>query len=257
MRKLFIAAVVAAVSVVGYTVLAVADDGPENTSWTFSFKPAKKGKPAKTDSVIEPAKRDEQGTPDDESDDTYTATKKTVITFPAGSAFDTSVPPRCKKTASQVAADRGASCSKAQVGTGIANSVIAKPGEPKTGSPNATIKAYNTKNGIYFLIQPCQGGTNPCSPLGPPFVLVGTLKKGTSPTLTVPTPSNLLALNIVITKFQLITKNITKTRRINGRKVILAYVTTPSKCKGGKWNSKATATYTDGSKLTIKDSQVC
>jgi hypothetical protein len=248
-------AVVAAVSVIGYTVFATASTGPQNTSWTFKFKPAKKGKPTGTDSVIEPAKRDDKGTSDPD-DDTYASTKKTVITFPAGSAFNTAVPPRCKKTASQVAQDRGASCRKAQIGGGVAESVFAQPGQPKTGQANASIKAYNTKRGIYFLIQPCQGGTKPCTPLGNPFVLVGTLKKAKSPTLTVPTPANLLALNIVITKFQLVTRNITKTRQVNGRRVVLAYVTTPPKCNG-TWKSKATANYVDGSKLTINDTMTC
>jgi hypothetical protein len=255
-RKLLIAAVAAAVAVGGFAVFATAGVGPNNTSWNFAFKPLKKAKSAGTISVIEPAQRDDKGTPDDESDDTYLATKKTTITFTKGSRFNTAIPPRCNKTAGEVAADRGASCTKALVGGGAAESVFAKPGEPKTGQANASIKAYNKKNGIYFLIQPCQGGTNPCTPLGNPFVLVGTLKykdrAKTIPQLVVPTPRTLLDLNIVITKFSLTTKNITK--RVAGK--IAPYVVTPGRC-GGKWASSATANYTNGSSLTIKDTMPC
>lgn len=263
MRKFLTAMVAALVGVGSYAMIAGAADGPGKTSWTFKFAPAKAGKSTKTHSLIEPAVQDDKGTPD-ETDDEYAAAKKTTILFPKGSAFDTSVPPRCKAEGGELAATRGSVCKKADIGSGAAISIIGS-GERRSRLA-ATIDAYNKKNGIFFLIQPCFEGTGPgqadpkCSPLGNPFVLEGKLgyadRKKTQPRLIVPTPKSLLDNNVIISRFELQTDNITKTKRVNGKKTIFAYTTTPSTCKG-KWATKAIVKYTDRPKVVFKDSFIC
>jgi hypothetical protein len=257
-RKFFIAAIAAAIAVSGFAVLANAGVGPAgtDTSWTFDFKPAKKAKPASTHSVIEPAVHDDKGT-DDPDDDTYAAAKKTTIVFPKGGTIDTSVPKICKAGGSELANSRGAACNSSAIGTGAAKSIIGE------GSArqflNADIKAYNKKNGIFFLIQPCFAGSGPtsgkpCTPLGNPFVLEGkyTLKNSVV-RLIVPTPKALLDNHVIIQRFELKTKNFTRKR--NGK--IVAYATTPAKCPKHKWTSSANVVYTDHAPLTIKDTQAC
>ena len=260
MRKLWSAIGAAVVAAASLAVFATAAEGPGGTSWSFAFSPNEAQSAAGTNSVIEPAVRDDKGTPDDESDDTYAATRRTTILFPKGSAFDTSVPPRCNKTGGEVARDRGASCAKALIGSGDAVSLV---GAQRFA---ATIKAYNKKNGIFFLIQPCQSGTGPgqanstCSPLANPFVLEGKLgykdRAKTIPRLIVKTPDNLIKQNIVIQRFALKTKKVTKRRRIGGRRVVVSYTLTPKRCKG-PWKSSATMEYTGRPKLTIPATTPC
>jgi hypothetical protein len=258
-RKLLIAVVVAAVSVAGFAVFATAGTGPGETSWTFKFTPNKAGKPTATHSIIEPAVRDRKGT-EDEGDDEFAKTKKTTIQFPKGGTIDTSVPKRCTASGGDLARSRGAVCAKAAIGTGVAKSVIGE-GEGRLFL-NATIKAYNKKAGIFFLVQPCQPGTGPtsgkeCVPLGDAFVLDGkyTRKDGIV-RLAVPTPKNLLENNVIITRFELITNNVTKRVKVDGKFVIKAYAITPAKCKG-KWTSQANMVYTNRGPLTIKHTQIC
>ena len=255
MRKLLVAAVVAAISVAGFAVIATAGTGPGGTSWTFKFTPTKVLKPAATHSIIEPAVRDTKGTAD-EGDDDFAKTKRTTIFFPKGGAIDTSVPKRCGVSGGDLARSRGAACKSAQIGTGAAKSVIGE-GDGRLFL-NADIKAYNKKNGIFFLIQPCQPGTGPtsgkeCVPLADAFVLEGKYERSNGVTrLIVPTPKNLLENNVIITRFELKTNNITK----KTKRGIKAYALTPATCKG-KWASKAKVEYTDRSPLTISHTQIC
>lgn len=259
MRKLLIAAVVAAVTVAGFASFATAGKGPNETTWSFAFSNGKKARSTGTLSDISPAQRDRKDT-EDEGDDTFTKTKLTTIHFSKGATIDTSVPKRCTATGGELASTRGAVCKAAQIGTGSAKSVIGQGAGRQF--LNADIKAYNKKNGIFFLIQPCQAGTgptsgNPCTPLGNPFVLEGKYSRVNGVVrLAVPTPKNLLENNVIIQRFQLKTNNVTKTVRRDGKRVLLAYAFTPGTCRGA-WSSKAVIQYTDAPTLTIKDTQPC
>jgi hypothetical protein len=200
--------------------------------------------------LIEPARRDDKGTAD-ESDDTYASAKKSTIRFPKGTRVDTSVPKRCAISPSDVA--RGDDCpKKTRVGSGAA---VALVGDTFL---NATIDGFNQKSGILFVVQTCGEGTGPssgrdCAPAGPPNVLEGKWSKVTTrPTLTVPTPQNLLDIGVTITRFDLKTNRIVK--RVKG--ALRSFVLTPKKCKG-KWASSATEQYVSGSPLTINDTILC
>ena len=262
MRKLFVAAIAAAVVVAGFSVVATAGTGDAGTSWDFSFKPNRVNKPASSSSLIKPSKVDDQGTAD-RSDDVYTPTSKTTIIFTKGSSVDTGALARCSNSDAQ-----SASCpDKTKLGDGEAVSVVGGTatgnGQVQGGNDvNATIEAFNQKGKILFVVQPCQTGTGPttgtdCAPAGSPILLQGTWSKVlTKPTLTVPTPPGLLALNIVITRFKLDTDKHTRKVTVQGKEVLRSYVFTPEEC-GGKWASQAKANYTDGTSQTIKDTQKC
>jgi hypothetical protein len=265
-RKLFVAAIAAAVALAGFTVFATADQGQQGTSWTFSFSNKKKAKPTGSTSIIEPAKRDTKGT-DDPSDDHYDAPTVSVIKFPKGSSIDTGARKRCKTSPSAVQSGAGSCPGKTKIGSGLANSLLGQPDEGGGTPIVAPIEAFNLKKGIMFVVDPCSPGTGPgtgtaCSPFpGGRVVLVGTWSKVlTRPTLRVPTPDSLQRGGVIITRFELTTDKHTKKviRKIDGRKraVVLSYATTPGVCKG-KWKSQAVESYADGSKQTIPDSMTC
>ena len=265
MRKLFAAAVAAAVAVVGFSVIANAGQGDAGTSWDFKFKPNKVDKAAASHSEIKPAKVDDQGTAD-KSDDVYTSTETTTIIFTRGSSVDTGAMPRCKLSASDVA--RGVKCpNKTKLGNGEAEVVVGGDdvgqGKRRGGTQlGALVEAFNQKNKILFKVQACGTNTGPgssadCEPAGPPNVLEGKWSKvATRPKLRVPTPPSLLAIGTVITRFELDTDKHTRTVKVKGKQVLRSYVFTPEDC-GGKWKTAAIAEYTDGTSQTIKDSQKC
>jgi hypothetical protein len=261
-RKLFVAAIAAAVVVAGFSVIATAGTGDAGTSWDFSFKPKKVKKPASSSSLIQPAKIDDQGT-EDRSDDVYTPPEKTTILFTKGSSVDTGALARCSNDDART----GSCPDKTKLGDGEAVSVVGGTptgnGQVQGGSDvNATIEAFNQKGKILFVVQPCQTGTGPttgtpCAPAGSPILLQGTWSKvATRPTLVVPTPPGLLDINVVITRFKLDTDKHTKTVKVKGKEVLRSYVFTPEDC-GGKWKSQAKVNYTDGTSQTIKDNQKC
>jgi hypothetical protein len=260
-----IAAVTAAMCVAGFAVLATADEGQQETSWTFSFSNKNKAGATGSNSIIEPAKRNTKGT-DDPSDDNYSAPAKSVIKFPAGSAIDTSVLKRCTESPSDVQTGNESCPSSSKIGTGLANSLLGQPDAGGGTEVVAPIEAFNQKKGILFVVRPCSPGTGPGKPSpcaeipGGTVVLVGTWSNVTTvPTLTVPTPASLKG-RVIITRFQLKTNKKTKrtTKTVDGKKVIItrSYATTPKKCKGS-WKSFAVETYEDGSKQTIPDTQTC
>jgi hypothetical protein len=215
--------------------------------------------------LILPSKIDDQGTAD-RSDDVYTATERTTIVFPKTSSVDTAALARCKLTPSDVG--RGEECpGKTRLGDGEAISVVGGTpignGQRRGGTDvNATIEAFNQKGKILFIVQPCGSGTGPttgrdCEPAGSPIVLQGTWSNVTTkPKLVVPTPPGLLAIGVVIVRFELTTDKHTKTKRVRGKRVILSFATTPNKC-GGNWKSSAKAEYADGSTQTIPDTDKC
>ena len=61
MRKLLLAALAVAVAVAGFAAISQGNSGEAGTSWEFKYKPAKKDKPAGTDSDIRPAKKQADG----------------------------------------------------------------------------------------------------------------------------------------------------------------------------------------------------
>ena len=247
MRKLLMVAVAAAVAVVGFSVVSQAGSGEQGTSWEFKYKPAKPSKPAGTDSLILPAKQMPDGS--------FAETKKTTIYFTPGTAFDTSVPPRCKETAGDVVSSNGAACDKAQIGSGDA---LAMVGTLETA---AELKAYNRKKGILFLVITCNPGTGPgqadpnATPLdGGTFALEGSLKyqdtAKTKPFLVVPTPQTLLDGNIIITKFHLVTNKV--------REAGDTYVESPRQVQEGQVQDEGRHPVRRGVPgQTIKDSQAC
>lgn len=265
MRKVLIAAVVAAMSVAGFAVFATADEGQQETSWTFSFSNKNKAGATGSNSIIEPAKRDTKGT-EDPSDDHYSAPAKSVIKFPAGSTIDTGVLTRCNKSPSDVQRGDEKCPASSKIGTGLANSLAGQPDEGGGTELVAPIEAFNQKKGILFVVRPCSPGTGPGKPApcaeipGGTVVLVGSWANVTTqPTLTVPTPAALKG-KVIITRFQLKTNKKTKktTKTVDGKRVtvIRSYAFTPKKCKG-TWKSFAIETYEDGTKQTIPDTQTC
>jgi len=246
-RKLLLAALAVAVAVAGFAAISQGNSGEAGTSWEFKYKPAKKSKPAGTDSDIRPAKK--------QADGSFAETKKTTIIFTPGTQFDPTVPKQCKASAGEVVASNGDACKSAQVGHGDALSQI---GALET---SAELKAYNQKKGILFLVIACNPGTGPgqadpnCTPLdGGTFALEGKLKyqdkAKQKPILAVPTPQTLLDGNIIITRFHLITDKVVKKGD--------TYIETPSKCKKGKFKTSAKIEYDGGvAGQTIKDTQKC
>ena len=262
MRKFLIAAIAAVTVVAGFSVLASADNGADGTSWTFKFTSGKVSRAVGSNSIIVPAKVDDKGT-ESTDDDRYVAPAKSVIKFPKGSSIDTGVLKVCKASASDVQTGKATCPSNTRIGSGVANAVTGQNAESKGDTIISTIEAFNRKNAILFVVRPCSDGTGPstgeaCKPIpGATIVLEGKWAKiTTQPTLTVPTPPNLLRGGVIITKFQLKTVKKTKTATVNGRKVIRSYAKTPGRCRG-TWKSSATETYQDGSKIVIPDSTAC
>lgn len=254
MRKLFLAAISAALAVAGFAVFAFAGEGQQGTSLEFKFTKSGENKPAGSNTVLEPAKRDTKGT-EDPSDDHYSAPTRSVIKFHRGSNVDTAAKPRCKKNPSDVQTGAENCPKKTKIGSGIANSVLGQPDEGAGTPIVAPIEAFNMKSGIMFVVTPCSPGTGPgqpapCTPFGGGrVVLVGAWSKtNTRPTLNVPTPASLTQGGVIITRFQL------KTGRFSSPKG--SYVTTPDVCRGN-WKTLAVETYEDGSKQTIKDTTPC
>ena len=252
-----LAAAAAAAALLGVPTPAVAADGPGGTSWNFKFSSARTNHPVGTHSLLEPAIRDDKGTPE-ESDDTFAAAKRTVIQFPRGSRVATDVPKRCNATPSEIASGRARCGGKTRVGSGAAVSLVGATARGGGTRLNATIDAYNQKKQLVFVVQPCGVGTGPttdrrCAAAGSVIVLVGKWREvNRAPRLIVPTPPALIAAGITIVRFELKTKKIVKRTRKGKR----SFVTTPRRC-GGEWTSSATESYVSEPKLTIRHRQQC
>jgi hypothetical protein len=254
-----IAVLAAAIGVAAFAVVSQAGAGRAGSEWHYKAKPNKALTPASTDSLIIPSYK--------RSDGSLAETKKTTIQFAPGTKFDTSVPPRCKSSGGELVSSNGASCKKAQIGKGDALSAVG------SSTLAAELKAYNKKNGLFFLVIGCNPGTGPgqadpnCTPLdGATFALEGKLKYAdkakTKPLLVVPTPQTLIDGHIIITKFHLNTcsgtfaKKCKKSKKVNGKTVVRAFTFTPKKCKS-HWTTKAKIEYTNEPSQTISDTQSC
>ena len=265
MRKLFVAAIAAAVAVTGFAVIANAGKGEAGTSLDLALKPKKVDKAAGMDVVFEPTKVDDQGTADT-SDDVYTPTDKNTIRLPRKSSVDTKARKRCKLTPSEVG--QGQNCPK-KTRLGAGSTVTFVGGQPladekrQGGVPlNGTIEVYNLEEDLLLVVQSCQPGTGPttdneCVPASQRVVLTGAWRKvATWPKLVVETPSSLHANGIVITRLELNVDKHTKTVKVGGKEVLRAFLLTPETC-GGKWKSQVKTNFTDGTKQTIVDKQKC
>jgi hypothetical protein len=265
-RKLLLAAMAAALAVVGFSALALGNAGEAGTSWELTLKPNKVDKPAKnTNAVVEPSKVDDQGTADT-SDDVWTPASKNTLTFAKGTSIDTSALGRCKLSASEVA--QGSNCPKnTKVGDGSATAVtggtpVGSNGQRRGGTEvQNELDAFNTKKTLMLVLTVCGGGTGPgtgteCAPVTR-VVLEGKWSKTTTkPKLAVPTPPGLLDVGIVVKRFELNLGKHTKTVKQNGKEVLKSFIFTPDNC-GGKWKSQDKAQYVDGTSQTIKDTQKC
>jgi hypothetical protein len=244
-------AVAAVASVAVLSAVATADTGAGGTQWDFEVTPNKAGMPSKSHSIGKPAKKGDDGK--------YIAPKVQIFGFPKGSKVDTTALKQCGLTPSEVG--RGEECPKnTLLGDGSANVVVGQSATTTGTELIAEFTAYNQKNKILFIFQTCGEGTGPgtgtdCAPAGPPNIVVGNwsgLK--TQPKLRVPTPQNLLDIGVIIIRFELFTdKHVVKKKG----KVVKSYIFNPTKCTKKGWATFDQATYVDGSKQTIKDSQKC
>lgn len=246
MRKLSIAAITAVCAVGALAMIALADDGPNETGWDFGFSKNHPNKATGSDSNIHPAQKQEDGT--------YKSPSKSVIVFPKGSKVNTNALPACNESPSDVQTGAATCPANTKVGDGLSTSLL---GGQEIKGP---IEAFNQPNKLLMVVKPCAPNTGPGKPApcneipNATIVLVGDWTKVTKqPTLTVPTPPQLLTGGIVITEFKLKTKKHTKGR---GKK-LKSYATTPAKCTSKGWTSKAIESYQDGTKLTIPDTQKC
>jgi hypothetical protein len=171
-------------------------------------------------------------------------TSKVIIKFQKGTKFNYNVPAICKKTAEQIAAapDPATACpAKSKVGTGTAVANVA----PIVEQTTEDIVAFNAKKGIFFVLTDNQEDTAP----GQTLVIRGTLSGTSSPVLTTPVPQlNVAGVNVVLTKFELDIKKVSKKVKVKGKTQVANYITTPNKCSGAKkWTNVATFEYRDGS----------
>lgn len=181
------------------------------------------------------------------------AVSKTVVIFPKGTKTDTSTYPVCKVPKPYVVLTKSkpnasekkqiAKCKPAIIGNGTAI-VNAKPVPVgNNGIVNATLTAYNIKNGIIFVAK------NPVAPQA----FAGKIKGNV---LTVDVPP--LPANAVLTDFNLNVRphtiKVGKGRRAKRKN----YATTPSSCpKSGKWTTTAKFTYRGAPGKTVKWETAC
>lgn len=275
MRKFFAAAIAAAFAVSGFAVIAIADDGPQGTSWTHALTNKRSAKPTGSKNDVRPAKVDDKGT-EDTSDDRYVPPAVTVVRYAKGASIDPGALPKCKASPSAVQAGNAECPNKTRLHTSrelanVANSVVGQSDSSAGTEVLAPIRAYNApKKSIMFVVDPCNPGPpqtgpgtgNPCQPIpATRVVLLGKWSKlNRLPTLRVETPPQLLQGGVIITRFRLATRKVTRKvrTRINGRRrtVVRSYVTTPRVCKGS-WKTQAVMTYQDGSKVKVRDAHAC
>lgn len=275
MRKFLAAAIAAAFMVSGFAVFAIADEGPQGTSWTHSLTNKRTSKPSGSRNDVKPAKVDDKGTADT-SDDRFVPPAVTVIKYAKGASIDPGALAKCKASPSAVQAGNAECPNRTRLHTrrelaNLANSVLGQSDTSPGTEVLAPIRAYNApKKSIMFVVDPCNPGppqTGPgtgrdCDPIpSARIVLLGKWSKlNRRPTLRVETPAQLLRGGVVITRFRLATRKITRkvTRRIGGRRrtVVRSYVSTPRACKGN-WRTQAIMTYEDGSRARVGDAHTC
>lgn len=220
MRKPLIVVALGALAVAAVGV-SIAGAGTKN-GVTFETKYSSKKPDSSTGfkTNISGAPRDAQGR--------LEAATQVVVTFERGTAFNTSVPANCKRSA--LAARGPAGCSKKSiVGKGQAQAIS---GLSSIDPVKEAITAYNTKNGILFYLTGLQTA-----------ILPGTLKGSTLKVTVPPFPVPGNPKGAVLTSFVLNVPALSRTTTAKATRTKKSYVTTPAKCKKGKWTVKATFRY--------------
>lgn len=233
MRKSLFAALVA-VLVLGISAVAF---GAFQQTFTQSFTVTKANKLTGINTLI--TSKDDAGAKPKE-------VSRVIIKFHKGTKFNYNVPGICKLTAEQIAgaSDPLTACpAKSKVGTGSAEADAA-PLIPSSQQVLEDINAFNTTKGIYFVLSDKDNNPSDSNP-GQLLVIKGVLS-GTTLTTDVPV-LNVAGVNVVLTKFELNIKKVSKKVKKNGKTTVVNYITTPNKCTGGKWTNTAAFQYRDGS----------
>ena len=236
MRKPLIAVFVGALVLSSVGVATASDQFKQTYTSKFSAK-----KPSTSTGINSVLTGSDPGAPNAKPD----PATKVVIAFNAGTKFNNKAVPQCNLNKAQVEADPEGACpANTKVGTGSASANAAPVLQEAVGE---RVTAFNKSGGIWFAL-------SPSGSVGQKLALEGKLS-GSKLTTTVPvlpiipgapaTPDNTVSL----TEFIL---NIPK--KGSGSK---AFITTPSKCSGGKWTNKATFTYTSQPGVTVTSTTPC
>ena len=200
MRKLLLAALAAAVAVAGFAVIAQAGTGEAGTRGSSRPSRTRSARPPRSNSLIVPAKVDDQGTADTRTTSTRRRRSRRSY-FPQGQR-------RRHRGAQALQADRratsarGEECpSNTRLGDGDAVSVVggtpvgtdgkrrAARGERRRSRPS-TRRARSCSSCSHAVRAPARRRARTAQPAGGPIVLQGKWSKVTTkPTLAVPTPS--------------------------------------------------------------------
>jgi hypothetical protein len=241
-RKLLIGALT------GVVVLAVAAVAMAVTTTTYEQTYTTKKKNTSTGTAFKTTSSADQGD-NPENNDQPKSTRQFNITFPAGTKVNTTTVPQCKG----VQEDADTPCPKnTQVGSG---SAVVKLPLAGINDVNATVTAYNRKNGLILYVNP--QGANPVY-LYPKFK--GLKLKTAVPPTCIPPASNQggqckksdgsQGQEAVLTSFDLKVKAFKK-----GKKT---YIKTPPKCpKSGAWTFKAQVVYSDNSTVNRTAKSKC
>jgi hypothetical protein len=170
------------------------------------------------------------------------ASRRVIVTFARGFEFDTSVLPTC--TAATLRARGAAGCpSKSRIGTGEASAVT---GLTSIDPVENTVTAFNSRNGILFLIRSKPG--EPSATLVIEGKLRGRTLTTTVPKLPQPTPFG----EAILTKFSVSIKAARK-----GRGSRAKYYATAGPCpRSGEWTTAATFVR-DNERQTVRDKADC
>jgi hypothetical protein len=167
------------------------------------------------------------------------AMAKIVVDLPPGTRIATGgVYGQCKATTIQVTTSGAAACpATSRVGVGRA-SFASDPAVPRM---SARVTAFNKKNGILLLLEPAAVAQ---------FALDGKLAGAR---LTISIPQTLqLGRKVVMTDLQLTARRKSAGRGRNQKH----YLTTPRLCTG-RWETRSTVTFDDGSRAARVSRQTC
>jgi hypothetical protein len=173
------------------------------------------------------------------------ATRKVIVTFPAGFKFNTKVLPTCSKSTLQNKGPSGCPSKSKVSKSGNAQSVT---GLGSIDPVDLDVTAFNEKNGILFYIK--SKPNEPAATLVIEGKLKGRVLTTTVPKLPQPTPFG----EAILTIFNV---NIKAAQKGKGDGAQF-YATTGRCPKSGKWVTKYTAVYDDGKgNVTVPDTAKC
>jgi hypothetical protein len=242
LRKLLIGALAGAV------VLAVAAVAMATTTQTFTQKYTSKKTNTSVGTSFATSSTEDQNA---EKNHQPKSTREFDIKFPAGTKINYKAAPVC---AVLHEADNDPCPKNTKVGSGHAQVLLPFP---NSAPINATVTAYNRKQGLFLYVVPQIG--NPVV-LKPKYVGL-TLKTATPPTCIASTNQNGHCVDgsgnpggeAVLTEFDLKTKAISHGK---GKKK-KTYLQTPPKCPAGGWKFQAHITYDDNSSASPSSVSPC